>query len=66
MWTLLVWLNEKVISAYRSLKNRHTERKSKKLHVQQMILSRKLPEYLRRDMGLPPYSSRHEIEKKQP
>ncbi len=66
MWILLVWLNEKAMNGYKFLKLGHKKRKSKKSHIQQMMLSRKLPEYLRRDMGLPPYSSRHENDKRQP
>lgn len=66
MWVLLVCLNEKIINGYKSLKSSHMKRKSKKLHNQQMMLSRRLPEYLRRDMGLPSYSSRHENKKDQP
>lgn len=70
MWTLLVWLNEKTINRYRIFKEAYKERymirRVKRLSAQQTMLSRKLPEYLRRDMGLPPYNSGHDSEKKQP
>lgn len=63
MWTLLVWVNDKVISGYQSLEKRYLEHKAKKKHGQQMMRSRQLPEYLRRDMGLPPYNTQSQEDK---
>ncbi len=63
MWTLLVWVNNKIISGYQSLEKCYLGHKAKKKHGQQMMLSRQLPEYLRRDMGLPPYNTHSQEEK---
>lgn len=52
MWTLLLWLNHKIVARYKDYRKKQ---KDKKMYQ----ATRYLPEYLKRDMGLPPYSSRN-------
>ncbi|NVK73819.1 hypothetical protein C0J08_22565 [Marinomonas sp. CT5] len=56
MWTLLLWLNQKIVAGYEWLKSTYKVQKAKRMMKKQMMLARHLPAYLRRDMGLPPYT----------
>ena len=56
MWTLLLWLNQKVAEGSKWLKIKYEVQKAKRELRQQMRMARHLPDYLRRDMGLPPYT----------
>lgn len=64
MWTLLLWLNQKIVASYEWLKNRYEVLRDRRVTRKQMMLARHLPAYLRRDMGLPPYTERKEIRSK--
>ncbi|WP_219701247.1 hypothetical protein [Marinomonas lutimaris] len=60
MWTLLLWLNQKIVASYELLKNRYQIQRARRTARKQMMFAHKLPDYLRRDMGLPPYTEREE------
>lgn len=64
MWTLLLWLNQKVVASYVWLKSRYELQKAKRIARKQMMLAHHLPAYLRRDMGLPPYTEHHDTRSK--
>lgn len=64
MWTLLLWLNQKILASYERLKNRYEVQKARCVMRRQMAMTRHLPAYLRRDMGLPPYTEREETRSK--
>ncbi len=64
MWTLLLWLNQKIVVSYERLKDRHEVQKARRITRKQMATTRHLPAYLRRDMGLPPYTERGETRSK--
>jgi hypothetical protein len=64
MWTLLLGLNQKIVVGYKRLKNRYEVQKARRVTRKQMALAQHLPTYLRRDMGLPPYTERGETRPK--
>lgn len=64
MWTLLLWLNQKVVAGSKWLKLRYEVQKSRRTLRKQMMIARHLPSYLRRDMGLPPYTERGDTQSK--
>ncbi|SBS25314.1 hypothetical protein MSP8886_00239 [Marinomonas spartinae] len=62
MWTLLLWLNQKIIKWYKDQKEKRKDKEiyRKEQNIQQS--SRHLPDFVKRDMGLPPYNSnRHDL-----
>jgi hypothetical protein len=64
MWTLLLWLNQKIVASYEWLKNLYEVQRDRRITRKQIMLARHLPAYLRRDMGLPPYTEREETRSK--
>ncbi|MGO2510378.1 hypothetical protein [Marinomonas polaris] len=64
MWTLLLWLNQKIVASYELLKSKYQAQKARRVMRKQMMLARQLPAYLRRDMGLPPYTERGDTRSK--
>jgi hypothetical protein len=56
MWTLLLWLNSKWLKGYAMLKTRRVEQKKRRQRRDFQLKTQHLPEYLKRDIGLPPYS----------
>lgn len=64
MWTLLLWLSQKIVASYEWLKNRYELQKARRITRKQIAITRHLPAYLRRDMGLPPYTEREETRSK--
>lgn len=64
MWTLFLWLNQKIVASYEWLKNRYEVQRDRRITRKQIMLARRLPAYLRRDMGLPPYTEREETRSK--
>jgi hypothetical protein len=60
MWTLLLWLNQKIVTSYEWLKSRYEVQRDRRVTRKQMMFARHLPAYLRRDMGMPPYTEREE------
>ncbi|WP_417529409.1 hypothetical protein [Marinomonas shanghaiensis] len=56
MWTLLLWLNAKIVDAHVVFKKRRTEQKRRRQIRDFHLKSQHMPEYLKRDIGLPPYS----------
>ncbi|RBO86220.1 hypothetical protein [Marinomonas aquiplantarum] len=57
MWALLLWLNQKILNLNNKLKAKKEERKRREELREVHLESRNLPEYLRKDLGLPPYDS---------
>lgn len=62
MWTLLLWLNQTFCKQYFILKTCVEKANSRRLARKKEILTEQmtqhLPDYLRRDIGLPPYRSK--------
>ncbi|MDB4838031.1 hypothetical protein OAH87_06140 [Marinomonas sp.] len=57
MWTLLLWINQKIIQLNKELKE-ISEQKKRRQETQNIhSASRHLPDHIKRDMGLPPYDS---------
>lgn len=62
MWTLLLWLNQKIIKWYKDLQEKRKDKKIYQSEQDIRLSSRHLPEYVKRDMGLSPYNSnRHDL-----
>ena len=64
MWTVLLWLNQKIVASYELLKSKYQAQKARRITRKQMAMTRHLPAYLRRDMGLPPYTEREDTRSK--
>ncbi|WP_409418848.1 hypothetical protein AB8616_17680 [Marinomonas sp. RS-M-Aa-14] len=58
MWTLLLWLNAKIVDAHVVFKKRCVQHKRRRQIRDFHLKSQYMPEYLKRDIGLPPYSER--------
>ncbi len=57
MWALLLWINQKILNLNNRLKEKREKNKRREESREVQLESRKLPEYLRKDLGLPPYDS---------
>lgn len=56
MWTLLLWLNTKMVEGYAAFKKRAVEQRRRRQIRDFYLKAQYMPEYLKRDIGLPPYS----------
>ncbi|ETI59937.1 hypothetical protein [Marinomonas profundimaris] len=63
MWTLLVWLNHKIKESYEYLKTGYEVKKARRRAKRDLALLGRLPAYLQRDMGLPPYTESEDSKK---
>lgn len=57
MQVLLHWVNQKILLLIKQMKAAHEKRKRQAELQEVEMQTRNLPDYLRKDLGLPPYDS---------
>jgi uncharacterized membrane protein len=57
MWTLLLWINQKILKINNTLKKTSEKRKRQKEMQNIRSSANYMSDHIKRDMGLPPYNS---------